>query len=257
VLELFDEGKIVIVMSVGMQKAGSAWYFNITNDLLIAAGHQDIRVLRERFHLQNFMTKVNCNMGSLKTHKLVIVSLPHWLGNTYTIKTHDLLTPAALWMIKRGFMKATYIYRDPRDVAMSVFEHGERIRTKGIRSQAGFDLLTSIEEAIRFTSQLLLVWESWVQCGEALLVRYESLRRDALHEAERMVDFLELDLPKETISEVVERYDIKQVRKGLSPVDLHFYKGQTGRWKEAMTPSQKALCQDLFGKLLPRMGYDS
>lgn len=245
----------MIVLSVGMQKAGSAWLFNITNDLLIAAGNQDIRVLRERFHLQRFMTKVNCNIDPLKPFNLAFVSVPHWFGNTYVVKTHDSLTPTARWMIERGLMKATYIYRDPRDVALSAFEHGERIRKRGIRSQTGFDKLTSMEEAIRFTADLLSIWESWESCEEALLIQYENLRRDTISEVERVSDFLGLDLAKEEIGRIVDRYDREKSPRDLSPSKLHFHKGQAGRWESAMTPSQKALCEELFGEFIPRMGY--
>ena len=31
----------MIVLSAGMPKSGTAWYFNVTNDLLIAAGYAD------------------------------------------------------------------------------------------------------------------------------------------------------------------------------------------------------------------------
>jgi hypothetical protein len=246
----------VIILSVGMQKAGSAWFFNITNDLLIAAGNQDIRVLRERFHLQRFMTKANCNIDPMKAYRLGVVSIPHWLGNTYAVKTHDSLTPFTRWMIERGFMKATYIFRDPRDVAVSAFEHGERIRKKGIHSQTGFDKLTSMEEAIRFAAGLLPIWESWEGCTDVLLVKYENLREDTMFEAERLADFLGLSIPEEGIRSVVDRYDSERIRKGRSPAKGHLHKGITGRWQSVMTPSQKALCEELFREYLPRMGYE-
>jgi hypothetical protein len=245
----------LIVLSVGMQKTGSEWLFNITNDLLIAAGNQDIRVLRERFHLQRFMTKVNCNIDPLKPFNLAFVSIPHWLGNTYVVKTHDSLTPASRWMIKRGFMKATYIFRDPRDVALSAFEHGERIRKKGIHSQTGFDKLITLEEAIRFTADLFPIWESWEGCKEILLMQYENLRKDTISEIKRLVDFLGLNLYQEEIGRIVDRYDRGKPRRDLSPSKLHFPNGQSGRWESVMTPSQKALCEELFGEFIPRMGY--
>jgi hypothetical protein len=74
-------------------------------------------------------------------------------------------------------------------------------------------------------------------------------------EAERLVDFLGLRIPEEGMRSVVERYDSERIRKGRSPAKGHLHKGLTGRWKSVMTPSQKALCEELFREYLPRMGY--
>ena len=41
----------MIVLSGGMPKAGTGYYFNLTNDLLIVSGGQDIRRLREKYDL--------------------------------------------------------------------------------------------------------------------------------------------------------------------------------------------------------------
>jgi hypothetical protein len=239
-----------------MQKAGSAWFFNITNDLLIEAGHQDIRVLRGRFHLQRFMTKVNCNIDPLTWFKLKAISIPHWFGNTYAVKTHDPPIPSAIRMMRSGSIKATYIYRDPRDAALSAFEHGERIRKKGTRSKTGFDKLHSIEEALHFVNGLLPTWEAWVQTEQALIVRYESMRVDPIAEAKRLVDHLNLTLPENVVQDVIDRYSVKKLKSNLAPVKLHFHKGQTERWKEIMNPTQIAMSRQLFGDLLTRMEYE-
>ena len=41
----------MIILSTGMPRAGSGWYYNLTNDLIIAAGYQDGHKIRQRYHL--------------------------------------------------------------------------------------------------------------------------------------------------------------------------------------------------------------
>jgi hypothetical protein len=245
----------MIVLSVGMQKAGSAWYFNITNDLLQAAGHEDIRDLRSRYHLQRLMTERNCNIGRPRLLKLLFVSYPHWFGNSYVVKTHEGPTPALLWLIDRGLIKATYMYRDPRDAALSAFEHGEKIRRSGAVSSTGFDRLTTMESAIEFASGVLPVWREWAASERALLVRYEDMRQDPYREGERLVDHLNIDVPQEVLRSIIEQYEIKNGTTEALPHPLHFNKGITGRWKDMMTEEQVELCRDLYGDYINKMGY--
>ncbi len=245
----------MIVLSAGMQKAGSAWLFNMTNDLMRAAGGQDVRRLRSRYLLSPIMTPVNCNMGSLRALKLAWVSLPHLFGNSYVVKTHEGPTSAALWMIDRGLMRATYIYRDPRDVALSVFRHGKRIREAGISSDTGFDRIVSMEAAIRFAARRIPIWHAWESSGKALILRYEDLRADTEGEMSRLSEILGLEVDLEEIRTVVERYQVRGAGKERPAKGLHFDKGTSGRWREEMTPGQVALCDRLFGDHLTEMGY--
>lgn len=245
----------MIVLSAGMQKAGSAWFFNMTNDLMQAAGHQDIRRLSSRYLLSPIMTRVNCNMGTLRALKLCWVSLPHLFGNSYVVKTHEAPTRAALWMIDRRIIRATYIYRDPRDVAASVFRHAERIRRDGRRSDTGFDRLESMEAAIRFASRRIPVWQAWESSGRALMVRYEDLRAQTTAEMARVCAYLGLRLGKDEIRSVVGRYQASGSEGGAPPQGLHFDRGISGRWREEMTEGQIALCERLFGDRLAETGY--
>jgi hypothetical protein len=41
----------MIILSTGMPRAGSGWYYNLTNDLIIAAGYQDGHNMRQRYSL--------------------------------------------------------------------------------------------------------------------------------------------------------------------------------------------------------------
>ncbi len=241
----------MIVLSVGMPRAGSGWYYNLTNDLMLASGAQDARLIRKRFHLQGILTEVNCNIGALTPRRLLAVCLPALMGNTFVIKAHAAPSPFALRLIRVGTIRPSYIYRDPRDAMLSVMENGRRAIEKG-RANA-FSPYADFDAALNFMAEYLQVWEAWMTCSQALLVRYEDFLLNYNHEAGRLVDFLGLDIQKPEIRSILTRYQpegAKPDQKGL-----HFSHGKIGRFRQKMNPEQQDAMADRFSGFLGRMGY--
>jgi hypothetical protein len=58
-----------------MPRAGSGWHYNLIHDLVVAGGGQDARQIRQRFHLERFLTEVNCNMDTQLTACYRVISL--------------------------------------------------------------------------------------------------------------------------------------------------------------------------------------
>ena len=79
----------MIVLSVGMPRAGSGWHYNLVHDLMKTTGCADARAIREKYHLQNILTEVNCNIGVLSARRLAMVTIPALMGNTFVIKAHS------------------------------------------------------------------------------------------------------------------------------------------------------------------------
>jgi hypothetical protein len=242
----------VIIFSVGMQKSGSGWYFNLTNDLLIAAGYQDVRDICKKYRLSSILRQYNCNIGKPNFVKLGLISIPHLLGNTFVVKTHSNPTMTLRFLLSRGIMKATYIYRDPRDVAISAFEHGQKIRNMG--ENHSFAKLQTMESAILYTSNLLITWDKWMECRHVLKVRYEDVLADPVSELKRLSEFLSLDVSTIDIPAIVAKYHNDQLDCTLAGA-LHFNKGIAGRFNDVMSDRERSLCNKHFGSFLGRMGY--
>lgn len=241
----------MIILSVGMPRAGSGWYYNLTNDLLLASGCQDARRIRQRYHLHGILTEVNCNIGALTPRRLLAVLFPSLLGNTFVIKAHAGPTPLARRLIKSGQILPTYIYRDPRDAMLSASENGRRALQNG-RANA-FSHLVDFDTTLEFMLTYLQVWEAWMHCAEALHVRYEDLLNDYAGEADRLVKFLQLDTHNTALQQVVDHYRPEQAHSDQK--GLHYNQGKTGRFRQKMTPAQQEILAVQFGAYLRRMGY--
>ncbi len=246
----------MIMVSAGMQKAGSGWYFNMTNDLLVTTGHQDARAVRDRYRLHSISKFRNCNVGKPLWPKLALLFIPHLAGNTFAIKTHAGPTPSLVSLMSRNVVKATYIYRDPRDVALSAFNHGQKIRKKG--HTHSFANLETIELAILAAREWLEIWEAWTGLDQVLVTRYEDLCADSMGEAQRLCNFLSLDVPAQDLERIVDIYQVDVAASqedGQKKPSTHFHKGVVGRFRDAFDKEELALCNEQFAEYLPRMGY--
>ena len=242
----------MIILAIGMPRAGSGWHYNLTHDLVLTAGATDAREIRRRFRLGRVLTEVNCNIGVLSPARLGAVLIPSILGNTFAIKLHAGPTPFARTLIRRGQIRPTYIYRDPRDALLSAYEYGQRARAAG-RDNA-FSPLDTIEKAIEFMAEYVRYWVQWAAIPECHTVSYENLKSNYDTEATRLAQFLGLDAAAPPVRAVIEQYQPEEARKADRGV--HFVKGVSGRFKHVFTPDQQQRCINTFGETLARMGYE-
>lgn len=246
----------MLILSCSMPKAGSGWYNHLTNDLLVAAGYQDKVATRDRYGLGDILKYDNCHMSRptfFKIRRLVRVSDS---GNTFCVHAHSGKLPSVNYFMKRGKIKATYIYRDPRDVVLSAYEHGVRERAAGLRWR-NFAKLRTVDLAILWVLlRQLPRYRSW--SGEdpekVHLARYEDLVRDPQTQLRRLADFLGISVSDDMIETIIGRYD-RDRRDVGGRSSLHFHVGRIGRFREQLTEQQIARCNRLFGSALADMGY--
>jgi len=243
----------MIVLSAGMQKAGTGWFFNMTNDLVAACGGQDVRHVRSVFGLDDILKYHNCNLEKPDPDNLDKLELTHAAGYTFVVKSHGGPEPY-LSLISKRILRATYIYRDPRDAVLSAFDHGEKIR--GLGQQHTFGGLTTMMKSVDFVGSLLSVWESWYNLKCAFMVRYEDLISKPAETMMQLAAYLDLNPSKEIIEQAVSAYRPSVVISDEHKTDyLHFNLGQVGRWKTLMGKQEIDHCKDVFGDRLLRMGY--
>ena len=239
-----------LIISVGMPRAGSGWYYNLIHDLVVASGGQDARLIRRKFLLQPILTDINCNIGAFTTKRLIPVMIPAAVGNSYVIKAHAGPSLLTLKLVRSGKVLPTYIYRDPRDALLSAFEYGHRKREKG--RVGAFSDLGTIETAIDFMREYIEISNAWLACDLALHTRYEDLLLNYETEIERILSHLQLE-KNEVLNPIIEKY---RPEKGRSEQKgTHFVKGKIGRYLQVFTTKQQQFCLDAFGPYLEKMRY--
>jgi hypothetical protein len=234
-----------------MPRAGSGWHYNLVHDLMEVSGARDAREIRQQFHLEKILTEVNCNIGVLSYRRLFAVMVPSMLGNTFVIKAHSGPTDFAVQLWKTDRMRATYIYRDPRDAMLSAYEYGRRAVESG-RPNA-FSHLVDFDASVKFMLPYLKIWEDWMNCAEILKTRYEDMMSNYDEEITRLLQHLKLPEENAAVKAVVEKYRPGQAKPGRD--GLHFYKGGSGRFREKYSPAEQQILADQFGPYLEKMGY--
>lgn len=242
----------MIVLSVGMPRAGSGWHFNLIHDLMKTTGCADARDIREKYKLQKILTEVNCNIGVLSARRLGMTAIPALMGNTFVIKAHAGPTPTSRLFQRVGLLHITYIYRDPRDAMLSAFDFGQRALQKG-RPNA-FSHLTDFDKSLAFIMDYVRIWEKWTREKNVLIARYEDLLTNYDSEVARLVEFLRLRANQPDVQKVIEAF---RPEKGEGQQGLHFFKGRIGRFRESYSPEQQAVLKEKMGAYLLKMGYEA
>lgn len=241
----------MIVLSVGMPRAGSGWHYNLIHDLMKTTGCADARDIREKFKLQKILTEVNCNIGVLSARRLGTVAIPALMGNTFVIKAHAGPTTTSRLFQRLGLLHITYIYRDPRDAMLSAFDFGQRALQKG-RPNA-FSHLTDFDKSLAFIMDYVRIWEKWTREKNVLIARYEDLLTNYDSEVTRLVEFLRLRADQAEVRKVTDAF---RPEKGEGREGLHFFKGRIGRFRESYSAEQQTILKEKMGAYLSRMGYE-
>lgn len=241
----------MIVLSVGMPRAGSGWHYNLIHDLMKTTGAADAHDIREKYGLQRILTEVNCNIGVLSARRLALVAVPAFLGNTFVIKAHSSPTNSSRFLSTLGLLRITYIYRDPRDAMLSAYEFGQRALTKG-RPNA-FSHLSDFDKSVEFMMEYVRIWEKWNNERNVLVARYEDLLMNYSEESARLTQYLGLNESRPEVQKVIQTY-----RPGANDDQqgLHFFKGKIGRFRDVYDEGQKQVLADKLADYLPRMGYE-
>lgn len=240
----------MIVLSVGMPRAGSGWHYNVIHDLMATTGCADARDIREKYRLHKVLTEVNCNIGVLSARRLGMVTVPALMGNTFVIKAHAGPSAWSRLLEAVGLLRVTYIYRDPRDAMLSAFDFGQRAIEKG-RPNA-FSHLTDFQKTLDFMTEYVRIWEMWMSEKTPLIARYEDLLTDYDNEVNRLVGFLKLNGNQPEVQKVIEQY---RPGRGDGQQGLHFYKGKIGRFRESYSAEEQKVMSEQFGPALRKMGY--
>ena len=159
------------------------------------------------------------------------------------IKTHGHVTPAVARLVADGTAQVFVSFRDPRDVALSLLDHGARSRRQGINDFAEFHEPIDTLETIRHQTQR---FENWVKLCNPLLIPYDEICFNTKTTIMRIAGRLGVSVDAELIS---TEFHTSKHRIG------QFNKGEGRRFEREMSAELSALflaeLSDYYRQYLP------
>ena len=233
----------MIIISSSIPKSGSTLIYNYQKDLLALAERHNA-VAQEKFKKYS-----NCGFlrGIYVRDFLTIISLTIKYGNII-IKTHSKPSFFIKLLINLGMAKATFCYRDPRDIILSAIDHGERTR-KGLDPSNACKNMISVKDSLPIVKSWTSNWYKWKEFGKVFFIRYENLMENKLSYLHQMSDYFNLRLKKEQIKEIYLKHE--KIKKTA----WNFNKGTTERYKTEMNGSDLFLCDRELKNILKDMNY--
>jgi hypothetical protein len=241
-----------LILSVGMPRAGTGWLHNITSVLVLDTGGVSAKQIREKYHLGRLLTEVNCNIGTISAHRILPVIAPLLFEPNYVIKLHGGRKPFADLLLSMGLIKGTFIFRDPRDAALSIYEYGQTAQKYDYVNN-DFSHILTVEDAITYMKPYIEIARGWLNSPHVLILKYENMFKHFDDILDQLITYLDLDLELNEALKLVEKF-----RPGVNVVNrryTHFKKGKVGRHKDIFSNSQLELCEEMFGNFLRDMDY--
>jgi hypothetical protein len=226
-----------------MGKYGSTFFCNLQEDLLvrsgIRSGQKYLRKLLGGRYVEHF-----------HPYNIFLLILINFIFGSIVVKTHTKPTRMIRWLIKHRIAKATYTYRDVRDVILSALDEGARNRRPAASSTRFIDLF-SVEDALSFGLDSVNEMQDWVDFWDVHFIRYEDLINDRLKEIKKFLDFLSWQIPENALQDLIQEHDNKKFQTH------NFNKGTTKRYQSEMSDSDQRLCKEVFQDFLVKYNYET
>jgi len=88
-----------------------------------------------------------------------------------------------------------------------------------------------------------------------ILIRYEDLINQTFDEVKKIYEFLEIDIKKEELEELIKKYDFKNIPESEKGKGQFRRFATPGKWKENFTEEEKKTVENMIGDTLRKMGY--
>lgn len=223
-----------IYFSYGMTKSASSFVYQLEEQVFKLSKYDLVKVppeIRGNKAQENYVEPI--------TDKKVQEILDWLPDNAVTvIKTHGAPSKLACDLVNEGKAFASATFRDPRDIAVSLADHGARSREKGIADFANF--FRPIDALPELKNQLNRL-NPWLSLSGCQAFPYDVIRTK----------------PEDVVSAVVEQVGLAgiQVQNVLSPFQdrtkiIHYNVGSAGRYKEFMTEEEALKFESEFDGLL-------
>jgi hypothetical protein len=156
--------------------------------------------------------------------------------------------PEIVWELYPA-TKEVLLVRDLRDVACSIFAATGKRGVQDVPADRGRYVAKDVQ------SRVATIVRALEERGDrAHLVRYEDLMLDAGPTLERLLDYLGLDAPEQSVAAMLDR-----AARPLARMETHRTTpdpaASIGRWRRDLTPELQAVCEEALGPANAALGY--
>lgn len=236
----------MIIISAGFMKSASTLVHDYQIEMLDLSSRRSGQKILEKFS----SGRGTAYRGKLDFKTFLILIVVNFVFGDVVLKTHSGPTFYVSLLIKLGLAKVTYTYRDPRDVALSMVDHGKRTREKepeNIHDDRGFRNIIKVEDTIPQIKQEIDNWYGWKNFEDALLIKYEDLMNAKVDTLKMIAIYLNYNLSDSDFKILIDKY--------ASVKSRNFNKGMVERYKLEMTPSDLQIYNQALHQELKDMQY--
>jgi hypothetical protein len=177
----------MLVICCGMAKSGSTLSFELVRGVLMGAGHRQSKV-----RCAGIKPRARGNhLSSLSRESLLDVIEAIGPGRIVAAKTHKCFSDDMFgWMEQLQVERKIQVvasYRDPRDVCLSLIDHGEKARKDG---RQGFARIRDLTGAADVFARAIPKFRKWCSLKGSLRLHFETMAftpDDAIGAIERVL----------------------------------------------------------------------
>lgn len=198
-----------VFFSYGMTKCGSTLAFQLARVALLQAGFEQPVLPLEDYGRKtriNAVTEITPRKGQL------ILGAVRELGHPLVVKTHRRPDPKVVKMIQHGNARAHAVFRDPRDMALSMLDHGKKARARG---KPAFSEIATLDDARAGIANQLDSLTAWLQLPGVRRLQYETLAFDTETAAASILDHLGIPGDPRRIARQVLKREFTQANQGI------------------------------------------
>lgn len=221
-----------IIFSYGMTKCGSTLAFELARTALELSGFPQPIMPREAIGVNKHI-----NFARHLTEKQVtcLEDYAYDLGHPIVIKTHTRPDPPVIDLINRGKAVIHASYRDPREIILSMLDHGRKSR---LARHNAFSEIATIDDAIFNLHGQVDSFTQWLYRPNCLPIYYHDLAFRMPLMTKRILENIMIDMPMNKVKNHV-----------LNRRFIQFNKGIKNRYQNEMDPTDQKRIRNEFPNL--------
>ncbi len=199
----------LIYISYGLTKSGSTLAFELTKIILEQNDFPQKRLSREAIPAdmaENFVPYLSAEQLEAIEREVVA------LGYPIVLKTHQPPSPEVQAWVQEGRIYGHCVYRDLREIALSMMDHGARARAEGSK---GFANIQSLDNAIRSIRKQVPRFLEWSRLPDFISLYYDDVAFDTQATVRRLCAQLGLDADPAQVEQIAKGERFTQYNKAI------------------------------------------